>query len=112
MTPNTYYHCMCGWRGKLAEAVHNRGSGDACPRCRGSISPLADLTTNEAEEALYQLLAACCVGHIRWPEGTRGESEARQALKRARLVLLKSRYSVQARELGEPGPAVPESEAP
>lgn len=105
-----YYHCMCGWRGPLAQAVHNRGAGDACPRCRGSLYPLTDpfvasTPASDALDALYQLLAACCVGHIRWPEGTRGEREARHALKQARHVLLKSSYRVQAAELGEPAPA-------
>lgn len=118
------YHCTrCAWRGRHSEAVHNRLTGYSCPRCRGDIAPSTVAETNEpattpshatAEEAfaaLLHLLAAVCVGHIRWQPGTYGEQEARRCTKLARDVLLRSPYRVQARELRGPKPAAEESEA-
>lgn len=116
----TPYACTrCDWRGPLTEAVHNRATGTACPRCRAPLATAASLTTHDdATDALFTLLAAVCAGHIRWSEGTRGHREARHAIKQAREVLLKSKWRVQTAELRPPADpatiedALPDQEAP
>ena len=71
---------------------------------RQASQPPADASTLDVLDALFQLTAACAVGHIRWPENSRGHREARHALKRARDVLQRSRYRVHVREFGEMAP--------
>lgn len=108
-TDNRTYACTrCPWRGKFHEAAHSRLHGTTCPACRAELAPVtgdANTAPPDALDALFQLVAAVGVGHIRWPAGSRGEREAKQAVKRAREVLLRSRYRVQARDLGGPLPA-------
>lgn len=66
---------------------------------------LTSSTQDDALDALFTLLSAVCVGHIRWPEGTRGHREARHAIKQAREVLLRSKWRVQTAELRTPSAA-------
>lgn len=66
------------------------------PRLRREGTPTAD----EILDALFALVAACGVGHIRWAEGTRGHAEATRALKQGRTVLQRSnRYGRQMAEI-------------
>jgi hypothetical protein len=109
----THRCTRCAWRGNLTEARTFALDGHACPRCRADIAPATDASPSatdaargEFEDAIFTLLSAVCVGHIRWPENTRGHREAKHAIKQAREALLKSKWRVQTAELRTPAASV------
>lgn len=66
------------------------------PRSLAARTPKSD----EILDALFALTMACNVGHVRWPEGTRGHEQALATLRNARNVLQRSnRYGLQMREM-------------